>query len=55
MLLYADPATAPQKHPSVALEKSQQTTQRQDERKDRQLQLWDDTASEENTNGISPK
>jgi hypothetical protein len=40
MLLYADPATAPQKHPSVALVEGNATDHAG---KDRQMMLWDDT------------
>ena len=53
MLLYADPTTAPQKHPSVSLAESEQKTEQQTESKDPQLMLWDETEIEKKRDGIS--
>ena len=55
MLLYADPTTAPQKHPSVALAESEQKTEQQTELKDRQLLLWDEAEFDKKRSGFSPQ
>ena len=53
MLLYADPTTAPQEHPSVSLAESEQKTVHHAEREDRQMLLWDETEVEKKRDGIS--
>jgi hypothetical protein len=50
MLLYTDPTTAPQKHPSVSLT---EPAEPRTESKDRQLMLWDETENEKKRDGIS--
>ena len=52
MLLYADPATAPQKHPSVSLAEAEQNTDHHAEREDRQMLLWDDLESGKTDNDL---
>lgn len=53
MLLYADPTTAPQKHPSVSFTESEHKIEHHTEREDRQMLLWDEPEVEKKRDGMS--